>query len=106
MSVLNQFKEAIRIQQNKENESYDEQIRLPLEERVAKGVTMTNYTNASSNQGLLGSRAPGFHLFAGWYQYNKTRLPNNNCEIVIKSGTYGRIVLGGTPGTSSGQGHG
>ncbi len=42
MSVLNQFKEAIRIQQNKENESYDEQIRLPLEERVAKGVTMTN----------------------------------------------------------------
>lgn len=42
MSVLNQFKEAIRIQQNKENESYDEQIRLPLEERVAKGVTITH----------------------------------------------------------------
>lgn len=71
---------------------------------IGEQVTMDNYTNASSNQGLLGSNAPGFHLFAGWYQYNRTRLPNNNSEIIIKSGSYGRIVLGGTPGTSSGQG--
>ena len=71
---------------------------------VGEQVTMNNYATANSNQGLLGSRAPAFHVFAGWYQYNRTRLPNNDCEIVIKSGSYGRIVLGGTPGTSYGQG--
>ena len=71
---------------------------------VGEQVTMSNYATANSNQGLLGNNAPAFHVFAGWYQYNRTTLPNNDCKIVIKSGTYGRIVLGGTPGTSSGQG--
>ena len=71
---------------------------------VGEQVTMSNYATANSNQGLLGNRAPAFHIFAGWYQYNRTTLPNNDCEIVIKSGTYGRVVLGGTPGTSNGQG--
>lgn len=42
MSVLNDFTEAIQIQQNKADEAYEEQISLPLDERVAKGVTMTN----------------------------------------------------------------
>lgn len=42
MSVLSEFKEAINIQQNKDDESYDEQINLPLDERVAKGITMHN----------------------------------------------------------------
>lgn len=42
MSVLSEFRQAIAIQQRKENESYEEQIRLPLDERVAKGITMTN----------------------------------------------------------------
>jgi DNA replication ATP-dependent helicase Dna2 len=42
MSVLNEFKEAIFIQQKKEDESYNEQIKLPIEERVAKGNTMNN----------------------------------------------------------------
>lgn len=71
---------------------------------VGEQVTMNNYATANSNQGLLGNRAPAFHIFAGWYQYNRTKLPNNDCEIVIKSGSYGRIILGGTPGTSQGQG--
>lgn len=71
---------------------------------VGNNVTMTNYANANPNQGLLGGNAPAFHLFAGWYQYNETTLPRTVSEIVIKSGTYGRIVLGGTPGTSDGQG--
>lgn len=71
---------------------------------VGEQVTMSNYSTANSNQGLLGNRAPAFHLFAGWYQYNRTSLPNNDCQIIIKSGTYGRIILGGTPGTSDGQG--
>ena len=69
---------------------------------VGEGVTMTNYQTANPNQGLLGNRAPAFHLFAGWYQYDETSLPNNDCEILLKSGTYGRVVLGGTPGTASG----
>lgn len=42
MSILSDFREAIEIQQRKEDEDYDEQIKLPLDERVAKGVTMTN----------------------------------------------------------------
>lgn len=71
---------------------------------IDEQVTMNNYATSNSNQGLLGGNAPAFHLFAGWYQYNRTTLPNNDCEVVIKSGTYGRVILGGTPGTSSGQG--
>lgn len=42
MSVLNEFREAIKIQQKKEDESYDEEMKLPLDERVAKGVTISN----------------------------------------------------------------
>lgn len=42
MSVLSEFREAIAIQQKKDDESYDEQIQLPIDERVAKGVTMNN----------------------------------------------------------------
>ncbi|MBO3098286.1 AAA domain-containing protein [Gelidibacter pelagius] len=42
MSVLTEFRQAISIQQNKDDESYEEQINLPLDERVAKGTTMTN----------------------------------------------------------------
>lgn len=42
MSVLREFREAIAIHQRKDDEAYDEQISLPIEERVAKGVTMTN----------------------------------------------------------------
>jgi DNA replication ATP-dependent helicase Dna2 len=42
MSVLSEFIEAIQIQQQKDDESYEEQISLPLEERVSKGITMDN----------------------------------------------------------------
>jgi len=42
MSVLNEFKRAIAIHQQKDDEAFEEQINLPLEERVAKGVTMNN----------------------------------------------------------------
>ena len=40
-------------------------------------------------------------MFAGWMQYDETSLPRTGAEIVIKSGTYGRILLGGSSGTSS-----
>lgn len=42
MSVLSEFKEAIAVQQKKDDESYKEEINLPTAERVAKGVTMNN----------------------------------------------------------------
>ena len=42
MSVLNEFRRAIAIHQQKDDEAFDEQINLPVEERVAKGVTMNN----------------------------------------------------------------
>lgn len=42
MPVLSEFRQAIAIQQRKEDEAYEEQMRLPIDERVAKGITMTN----------------------------------------------------------------
>lgn len=42
MSVLNEFRTAIAIQQRKEDEEFEEQNKLPIDERIAKGVTMTN----------------------------------------------------------------
>ena len=42
MSALTEFREAIEIQQRKDDEAYEEQIKLPIDERVAKGVTMNN----------------------------------------------------------------
>lgn len=44
MSVLDDFRQAIAIQQRKDEEAYEEQMRLPIDERVAKGITMTNLT--------------------------------------------------------------
>lgn len=44
MPVLDDFRQAIAMQQLKDDESYEEQMRLPIDERVAKGITMTNLT--------------------------------------------------------------
>ena len=71
---------------------------------MGEGITMQNYATSNTNQGLLGGNAPAFHIFCGWNQYNYSTLPRKNAEVIIKSGTYGRIVGGGSPGTSSGQG--
>lgn len=42
MDVLQEFEAAIKIEFAKNREDFEEQQRLPLDERVAKGVTMTN----------------------------------------------------------------
>jgi len=42
MSVLIEFNEAIHAQQAKDDESYEEQMKLPIDERVAKGSAMSN----------------------------------------------------------------
>lgn len=52
----------------------------------------------------FGRNAPAVHIICGWLQYNESVLPRNNAKVIIKSGTYGRIIGGGSPGTSSGQG--
>ena len=71
---------------------------------MGESITMRDYATSNRNQGLLGSRAPAVHIICGWCQYNYTTLPRNNAEVIIKSGTYGRIIGGGSPGTSDGQG--
>lgn len=67
---------------------------------MGEGVTMTSYAAANSNQGLITGSAPAVHIIAGWHQYNYATLPRNNSKIIIKSGAYGRIILGGSPGTT------
>lgn len=67
---------------------------------MGEGITMSNYATSNTNQGLIEGNAPAFHMFAGWMQFDETRLPRTGAEIVIKSGTYGRILLGGSSGTS------
>jgi DNA replication ATP-dependent helicase Dna2 len=42
MPLLDDFRQAIALQQAKDNEAYDEQMKLSLEERELKGVTMAN----------------------------------------------------------------
>ena len=42
MDVLKEFQAAIEIEFAKNLQDYEEQKKLPLDERVAKGVTMTN----------------------------------------------------------------
>jgi DNA replication ATP-dependent helicase Dna2 len=44
MSVLDDFRQAIAMQQRKDDEAYEELMKLPIDERVAKGITMTNLT--------------------------------------------------------------
>ena len=67
---------------------------------MGEGLHLTGYSTSNTNQGLLSSRAPAFHIIAGWLKYNYATLPRNNPEILIKSGSYGRIILGGSPGTT------
>ncbi len=67
---------------------------------MGEGVVMTNYATSNPNQGLISGNAPAFHIFAGWLQYDETRLPRTDAKIMIKSGTYGRILLGGSSGNS------
>ncbi len=77
---------------------------------MGEEVTMTGYTTAGTSQGLISGTAPSVHIFGGWCRYNRTTLPANDqdgtrhkAEIVIKSGTYGRIIGGGATGSSGSQ---
>lgn len=67
---------------------------------IGEDVSMVNYTTANTYQGLIGDDAPGFHVFGGWLMYDYARLPKNNAHIIIKSGQFGRLVLGSSSGLS------
>ena len=67
---------------------------------IGEDVSMINYTTANTYQGLIGNDAPGFHVFGGWLMYDYASLPKNNAHIVIKSGQFGRLVLGSSSGLS------
>ena len=66
MDVLKEFQAAIEIESSKNIEEFKEQQKLPLDERVAKGVTMANLSvemlffddlpNPWSNKYLIISR--------------------------------------------------
>lgn len=70
---------------------------------MGEGVVMTNYATSNSNQGLIGNRAPALHIFGGWMKYDYSTLPKNDSKILIKSGAYGRIIVGGSTGLSGAQ---
>jgi DNA replication ATP-dependent helicase Dna2 len=42
MSIIEEFRAAIELHQRKDDENFDEQMVLPLQERISKGITMTN----------------------------------------------------------------
>ena len=67
---------------------------------MGEGIKVTGYATANPNQGLIKGSSPAFHIFAGWLQYDYTSLPRTGAKILIKSGTYGRILLGGSSGNS------
>ena len=71
---------------------------------MGEGMVMSGYPAAKTNQGLITGSSPAVHIFGGWERYNYATLPRSNNEIIIKSGTYGRITFGsssGVTGTSS-----
>ena len=61
-----------------------------------EGITMTNYNNLSSTNGIIGDSAIGFCLCAGISLPTVNTIPanQNNSTITIKSGAYGRVILG------------
>ena len=67
---------------------------------MGEDVTMTGYPAANTNQGLITGSAPAVHIFGGWERYNYATLPRTNNEIIIKSGTYGRVTFGSSSGVS------
>ena len=62
---------------------------------------MKGYDDAQESQGLITQNAPRFHIFGGWEQYNFATLPRNNQTVIIKSGAYARVILGGSNGKNS-----
>ena len=67
MDVLKEFQAAIEIEHQKNLKDFEEQMKLPLDERIAKGVTMSNLKLE-------------FNFFSG--------LPNQWCHPLTNSHKY------------------
>ena len=63
MNVLNEFQAAIEIERLKNLHDFDEQMNQPLDERVAKGVTMSNLTVEFELINVPISNSPNLRLF-------------------------------------------
>lgn len=93
MSVLREFREAIQIQQQKDDEAYEEQINLPLDERVAKGVTMHNlrvefdFFDQAPNQWCPSLEYPNkFIRSAKIYSDNNISKFREGAQVVLSNG--------------------
>lgn len=66
---------------------------------MGKGISMTGYNGIDSGDygHIMGLSSPHFHLFCGFQNYNYASIPTNSksMNLVLKSGTYGRIIAGG-----------
>lgn len=95
MSVLIEFREAIEIQQRKDDEAYEEQIKLPIDERVAKGVTMNNlrvefdFHPHAPNQWCPSLRYPyKFIRSAKIYCQNNISKFREGAQVVLSNGRF------------------
>ncbi len=89
MSVLRDFREAIAVQQKKEDEAFDEQMKLSIEERVAKGSTMTNIKVAFD----FFDHAPNQWCPILEHPYKFIRLARIYCENNISTFREGGQIL-------------
>lgn len=61
---------------------------------MGEQVYMQNYaTSGRDTYALASGTAPDFHIVGAYLNYNQQTL-NNNGNIIIKSGTYARIIAG------------
>lgn len=95
MSVLSKFREAIEVQQNKDEESYKEQISLPIAERVAKGITMNNvrvefdFYDHAPNQWCPNISYPSkFIRTARIYSQNNISKFREGGRVVLSNGSH------------------
>lgn len=95
MSVLSEFREAIEVQQNKDEESYKEQISLPIAERVAKGITMNNvrvefdFYDHAPNQWCPNISYPSkFIRSARIYSQNNISKFREGGRVVLSNGSH------------------
>lgn len=94
MTVLSEFRAAIAIQQQKEDEAFDEQMSLPMEERVAKGITMNNlrvvfdFCDAAPNNWCPNIRHPlKFIRSAKVYSQNNISKFREGAQVRLSNGS-------------------
>lgn len=95
MDVLQEFEAAIEIEFAKNREDFEEQQRLPLDERVAKGVTMTNLrVEMEFYHGLPNTYCAALHSSNKYIKYVKVFCDNNiskfkeGSSVVLSNGSY------------------